>query len=131
RFAHANTTPVRRLKEPAGFWTNNTTVEASRPAAADDPVLHVPAAIRGTYNNADDAVKVGAGATAEVRRITVLRRVPLKSPLARDYPQTTLIEFVTETPVAGPARKLSRSANSGTTAIALDKRSGLNEGDVL
>ena len=67
----------------------------------------------------------------EFRRVGGLNRVALKSPLARDYPQGTVFEAVQETAVAGPARLSKRAVDAGATALLLDNRSGLSEGDVL
>ncbi len=132
QFAHANGVQVQRLK-PTVTWTDSSQVAAGLPASAGDGVLQVRLAERPQYITAvEHLVKVGpAGASQEIRRVGGLNRVALKSPLARDYPQGTVFEAVQETAVAGPARLSKRAVDAGATALLLDNRSGLNEGDVL
>ncbi len=133
QFAHANGVQVQRLKDgAAGFWTDASQVAASLAGSAGESVLQVRLAERPQYLTAGDLVKIGpAGGTQEVRRISGLTRVALKSPLARDYDQGTVLEVVNETAVAGPARLSKRLVEAGATSLLLDDRSGLAEGDVL
>jgi hypothetical protein len=131
RFAHANGVQVQRLK-PATVWTDASQVAAGMPASAGESVLQVRLAERGQYLTAGDLIKIGpAGATQEIRRIGGLSSVALKSPLARDYDQGTATEAVTEAAVVGPARLSKRALDAGATSLQIDKRAGLNEGDVL